>query len=40
MEEEEWNKIQSKYKSAVEARKNIDNVLYHAFINISERIKF
>ena len=40
MEEEEWNKIQSKYNSAVEARKNLDNVRYHAFINISEHIKF
>jgi hypothetical protein len=40
MEEEEWNKIRSKYTGAVEGQKNLDNILYHAFINISEHIKF
>lgn len=40
MEEYEWNRIQSKYNGAVEARADLDKILYHAFINISEHIKF
>ena len=40
MEEEEWNKIQSTYNRALQVQKNIEGILYHAFINISEHLKF
>lgn len=40
MEEEEWNKIQSTYKRAVDVQKNIETILFQAFINISEHLKF
>lgn len=40
MDEEEWNKIKSTYSGAVKGKKDLDEIVYHAFINISEHIKF
>ena len=40
MEEDEWNKIQNKFHGAFKGKKVLDDVVYHAFINISEHIKF
>ena len=40
MEEEEYNKAVNSYNGAVEGVKNLDKIVYQAFINISEHIKF
>ena len=40
MEEEEWNKITNKYNGAKELIKSLEPILFQAFINISEHIKF
>ena len=40
MNETDWNKITSKYTQAIESKKALDNIIHHAFINVSEHIKF
>ena len=40
MTDEEFNKCQNQYNGAVEGVKNLDKILYQAFINIAEHIKF
>ena len=40
MTDEEYNKCVSSYNNAIEGVKNLDKIVYQAFINISEHIKF
>ena len=37
---EEWNKTVNRYNDAVKAKADLDQLLYQAFINISEHIMF
>ena len=40
MEEEDWNKITTRYNDAVQGVKNLDKIVYQAFIHIAEHMKF
>ena len=40
MTDEEYNKAVNSYNGAIEGVKNLDKLVYQAFINISEHIKF
>ena len=40
MADEEYNKAVNSYNGAIEGVKNLDKLVYPAFINISEHIKF
>ena len=40
IDEAEWNKMKNKYEQAVKTHAMLDEIIYHAFINISEHLKF
>ena len=40
MEDSEWNKMKNKYESAVKSHAAMEKIVYQAFIDISEHIKF